>query len=63
MTSQAPNKKSSLQLFVFLFAQVLSDSDFESPIRAVRKRRHPLNMVSNCFGDRNIHKTHVGSVS
>ncbi|KFP29953.1 Fanconi anemia group M protein, partial [Colius striatus] len=29
---------------------VLQDSDFESPIRAIRKRRHPLNVVSKCFG-------------
>ncbi|NXU25848.1 FANCM protein, partial [Thalassarche chlororhynchos] len=28
---------------------VMNDSDFESPIRAIRKRRHPLNMVSKCF--------------
>ncbi|KFO07225.1 Fanconi anemia group M protein, partial [Balearica regulorum gibbericeps] len=28
---------------------VKNDSDFESPIRAIRKRRHPLNMVSKCF--------------
>ncbi|NWH44042.1 FANCM protein, partial [Fregata magnificens] len=28
---------------------VMNDSDFESPIRAIRKRRHPLNMVSTCF--------------
>ncbi|NXX56414.1 FANCM protein, partial [Scopus umbretta] len=30
---------------------VMNDSDFESPIRAIRKRRHPLNMVSKCFGE------------
>ncbi|NXG36266.1 FANCM protein, partial [Dromaius novaehollandiae] len=30
---------------------VMNDSDFESPVHAVRKRRHPLNMVSVCFGD------------
>lgn len=29
----------------------MNDSDFESPIRAIRKRRHPLNMVSKCFGE------------
>ncbi|KFR05856.1 Fanconi anemia group M protein, partial [Nipponia nippon] len=28
---------------------VMNDSDLESPIRAIRKRRHPLNMVSKCF--------------
>ncbi|NWX77316.1 FANCM protein, partial [Alca torda] len=27
----------------------MNDSDFESPIRAIRKRRQPLNMVSKCF--------------
>ncbi|NXN56250.1 FANCM protein, partial [Rynchops niger] len=27
----------------------MNDWDFESPIRAIRKRRHPLNMVSKCF--------------
>ncbi|NWW97611.1 FANCM protein, partial [Caloenas nicobarica] len=27
---------------------VMNDSDFESPIRPIRKRRHPLNMVSKC---------------
>lgn len=36
----------SLQLFFFLSAQVVNDSDFESPVRAVRKRRHPLSVVS-----------------
>ncbi|NXN42094.1 FANCM protein, partial [Rhinoptilus africanus] len=30
----------------------MNDSDFESPIRAIRKRRHPLNMVSKCFENR-----------
>ncbi|NXK49685.1 FANCM protein, partial [Chauna torquata] len=31
---------------------VMNDSDFESPIRAIRKRRHPLNMVSKRFGNK-----------
>ncbi|NXF54019.1 FANCM protein, partial [Oceanites oceanicus] len=43
MTSQTPKQKSSFQLYLFLFTQVMNDSDFESPIRAIKKRRHPLN--------------------
>ncbi|NWU67738.1 FANCM protein, partial [Pterocles burchelli] len=38
---------------------VTNDSDFESPIRAIRKRRQPLNVVSKCFGEtRKIKQTH-----
>lgn len=29
----------------------MNDSDFESPIRPIRKRRHLLNMVSKCWGE------------
>lgn len=45
MPNQTPNPKPSLQLYLFLFTQVMNDSDFESPICAKRKRRHPRNMV------------------
>ncbi|NWX16912.1 FANCM protein, partial [Aegotheles bennettii] len=30
---------------------VMNDSDFESPVRAIRKRRLPINVVSKCLGE------------
>ncbi|NXX84554.1 FANCM protein, partial [Urocolius indicus] len=42
-------RKNRKKLNVLKSPDVLQDSDFESPIQAIRKRRHPLNVVSKCF--------------